>query len=128
MARDVAEQYLTRGPTLPIRARSRFGPFGVFARRLLYRVLRPYMTRQREFELAIVNGLRELEELVGGVSKLAHSETASAQRTAEEATNTAREALRTAGEPQREILPHLEAVQARAKELGSALERNQARL
>jgi len=30
-AREAAEQYLTQGPTLPIRARSRFGPFGVFA-------------------------------------------------------------------------------------------------
>src|SRR5207247_7404481 len=74
-----------------------------------------------EFELAVVNGLRELEELVAGVSELAHRETASARRAAEEATNTVREALGTAGGARLEILRHLEGNQARLEENEAAL-------
>jgi SAM-dependent methyltransferase len=58
---DAAERYLVEGPSVPIRAPSRLGPVGVFARRVVYRLLRPYMVRQREWELAVVGSLRELE-------------------------------------------------------------------
>jgi glycosyltransferase involved in cell wall biosynthesis/SAM-dependent methyltransferase len=59
-----ATEWLSRGPSNPIRARSRFGHLGLFARRLLYRILRPYAIRQREFELAVVDAVRELDGAV----------------------------------------------------------------
>jgi glycosyltransferase involved in cell wall biosynthesis len=56
-----AGRYLSEGPENPIRGPSRLGPFGRFARRALYRVLRPYTARHAEFESAVVDGLEELE-------------------------------------------------------------------
>ena len=45
-----AWRFLAQGPSVSIRAPSRFRAFGVFARRLLFRILRPYIARQREWE------------------------------------------------------------------------------
>jgi glycosyltransferase involved in cell wall biosynthesis/2-polyprenyl-3-methyl-5-hydroxy-6-metoxy-1,4-benzoquinol methylase len=56
-----AARFLREGPSVPIRAPSRFGRPGVFARRLIFRLLRPYMARQREFELAVVDALVQIE-------------------------------------------------------------------
>jgi glycosyltransferase involved in cell wall biosynthesis len=58
-----AARYLVEGPSLPIDAPSRFGPLGVLWRRLVYRLLRPYISRQREFESAVVRALSEVEEI-----------------------------------------------------------------
>ena len=59
--RERAARYLSEGPENPIRGPSRLGPLGRFARRALYRVLRPYTIRHAEFEAAVVEGLQELE-------------------------------------------------------------------
>jgi glycosyltransferase involved in cell wall biosynthesis len=57
-----AARFLAIGPSLSWTAPSgRFGGFGVFARRLLLRILRPYLVRQREWESLIVESLRESE-------------------------------------------------------------------
>ena len=45
-------------------APSRFGFLGRYARRGLYRVLRPYTSRRAEFDAAVVDGLVELRELL----------------------------------------------------------------
>jgi len=59
---DHAWTFLTEGPSLPLRSPSRFGRLGVFARRVLFRALRPYMIRQREWEVAVINALRQVDE------------------------------------------------------------------
>jgi glycosyltransferase involved in cell wall biosynthesis/2-polyprenyl-3-methyl-5-hydroxy-6-metoxy-1,4-benzoquinol methylase len=58
----LAEQFLVRGPSVPWDVPSaRLGPLGVYARKLLHRVLRPYLLRQREWESAVVDALRQSE-------------------------------------------------------------------
>jgi glycosyltransferase involved in cell wall biosynthesis len=57
----LAADYLVRGPQLSWDAPSRLGRPGVWARKAVRRLLRPYLTRQREFEHAVVDSLRELE-------------------------------------------------------------------
>lgn len=60
-----ASRYLSEGPSNSIRGPSRLGAVGVFLRRLVYRVLRPYTMRHAEFEGAVIDGLQELgDELV----------------------------------------------------------------
>jgi glycosyltransferase involved in cell wall biosynthesis len=56
-----AAEYLARGPQLSWSAPTRLGPIGVALRRLLLRVLRPYLVRHAEYEHAVVDALRELE-------------------------------------------------------------------
>jgi glycosyltransferase involved in cell wall biosynthesis/SAM-dependent methyltransferase len=56
-----AWRFLSDGPEVPLRAESRFGFAGVLGRRILYRLLRPYMFRQREWEVAVVKALRQVE-------------------------------------------------------------------
>jgi hypothetical protein len=59
---DRAARFLAVGPSLSWGARSsRFGGLGVFARRLLLRILRPYLVRQREWESLVVESLRQSE-------------------------------------------------------------------
>jgi glycosyltransferase involved in cell wall biosynthesis len=57
-----ARSFLVSGPSLsweqPTR---RFGRLGVAWRRLLLRLLRPYLVRQREWETHVTGGLQELE-------------------------------------------------------------------
>jgi hypothetical protein len=57
-----ARAFLVGGPSLgweqPTR---RFGRLGVFWRRLLLRLLRPYLVRQREWETHVTGGLQDLE-------------------------------------------------------------------
>jgi glycosyltransferase involved in cell wall biosynthesis/SAM-dependent methyltransferase len=65
---DHAWTFLAEGPSLPLRSPSRFGRFGIFARRILFRVLRPYMIRQREWEVAVVNALRQVDERAEALS------------------------------------------------------------
>ena len=57
-----AADYLARGPQLSwTKPTSRFGKPGVWMRKLLLRVLRPYLVRHSEFEHSVVDALRELE-------------------------------------------------------------------
>ena len=57
-----AAEYLARGPQLSWdRPTNRLGRVGVLMRRLLLRVLRPYLVRHSEFEHSVVDALRELE-------------------------------------------------------------------
>jgi glycosyltransferase involved in cell wall biosynthesis/2-polyprenyl-3-methyl-5-hydroxy-6-metoxy-1,4-benzoquinol methylase len=59
---QLAEQFLIRGPSVPWDVPSaRLGPFGVYARAFLRRFLRPYLLRQREWESAVVDALRQSE-------------------------------------------------------------------
>lgn len=90
-----AERFLLDGPSLPIRSASRFGAIGVFARRLLYRALRPYMWRQREFEVSLVRALAEVEAL-------AHRDAETALAMARLSTSQAQEALERGQRAQRE--------------------------
>jgi SAM-dependent methyltransferase len=53
--------YLAEGPSLSWDAPSRSGRFGRIYRRLLLRLLRPYLVRQRELETLLSVGLEELE-------------------------------------------------------------------
>jgi glycosyltransferase involved in cell wall biosynthesis len=62
---DRAARFLAAGPSLSWNAPSgRFGGLGVFARRFLLRLLRPYLVRQREWESLVVEQLRENERLL----------------------------------------------------------------
>jgi glycosyltransferase involved in cell wall biosynthesis/2-polyprenyl-3-methyl-5-hydroxy-6-metoxy-1,4-benzoquinol methylase len=63
-----AARYLAEGPENPIRAPSRFGPVGVFLRRVVFRLLRPYIARHNEFDSAVVAALGEIQERLGGVA------------------------------------------------------------
>ena len=59
-----AARFLAFGPTLSWNVPGRrFGPLGLFARRALLRVLRPYLVRQREWEALVVDALRQHQEL-----------------------------------------------------------------
>jgi hypothetical protein len=89
-ATQKAAQYLVEGPSVPIDAPSRFGLLGVFARRLVYRLLRPYIVRQREFEIAVVRALAEVEEI-------AHREARAAEYSARVIENNGEEASRAEG-------------------------------
>jgi glycosyltransferase involved in cell wall biosynthesis/SAM-dependent methyltransferase len=53
--------FLRDGPTVRWDAPSRTGRVGLVWRRLLLRLLRPYLIRQRELETLLVSGLDELE-------------------------------------------------------------------
>ncbi len=55
-----ADEYLASGPRNPLSAPSRI-PVGRFARRLLFRVLRPYIVRHRELDEAVVGALHEMD-------------------------------------------------------------------
>jgi glycosyltransferase involved in cell wall biosynthesis len=56
-----ASDYLVRGPQLSWSQPTRLGRPGLWIRKLLLRVLRPYLARHSEFEHAVVDALRELE-------------------------------------------------------------------
>jgi glycosyltransferase involved in cell wall biosynthesis len=57
-----AARFLALGPSLSWTAPSgRFGKVGLFARRALMRVLRPYLVRHREWESLVVEALRRLD-------------------------------------------------------------------
>ena len=56
-----AAQFLAGGPSLSWDAPSRSGAVGRLWRRVLLRLLRPYLVRQRELETLVVMGLDELE-------------------------------------------------------------------
>jgi glycosyltransferase involved in cell wall biosynthesis len=59
-----AARFLAIGPSLSWTAPSgRFGRFGVLARRVLLRVLRPFLVRQREWESLVVDALRQGQHL-----------------------------------------------------------------
>jgi glycosyltransferase involved in cell wall biosynthesis/SAM-dependent methyltransferase len=60
-ALDRAAEYLATEPRRTLTAPSRFGAFGRFARRVLYRVLRPHTVPQRIFETEVVHALRDTE-------------------------------------------------------------------
>jgi glycosyltransferase involved in cell wall biosynthesis len=83
-----AARYLSHGPENPIRGPSRLGPFGRFARRALYRVLRPYTVRHAEFESATIDGLAELDARLEDLGALLET------RLAEAATFERRERIR----------------------------------
>jgi SAM-dependent methyltransferase len=121
-------RFLLEGPSLGLRAPSRFGKAGVFVRRLVYRLLRPYMVRQREFELALVRALAEVEEI-------ARDEARRAVDTGQAATRKAHEALGRATRLDRELQAKssdqraaLSALSPRIDEAESHLQRVEARL
>jgi len=58
---DRAAAFLEQGSS-PRLEPSKFGAPGLLARRLLFRILRPYTVRQREFEVAVVEALGRLRE------------------------------------------------------------------
>jgi 2-polyprenyl-3-methyl-5-hydroxy-6-metoxy-1,4-benzoquinol methylase len=61
---QLAERFLVRGPSVPWDVPSaRLGPVGIQARRALRRLLRPYLLRQREWESAVVDALRQAERI-----------------------------------------------------------------
>src|SRR5207248_350746 len=53
--------FLRDGPTVRWDAPSRAGGIGRLWRRIMLRLLRPYLIRQRELETLLVSGLDELE-------------------------------------------------------------------
>jgi SAM-dependent methyltransferase len=55
-----AAEYLASGPRNPLSAPSRI-PVGGLARRLLFRILRPYIVRHRELDEAVVGALHEID-------------------------------------------------------------------
>jgi SAM-dependent methyltransferase len=57
-----AARYLAEGPSVAWDAPSRAGRIGILWRRILLRLLRPYLVRQRELENILVDGLREVEQ------------------------------------------------------------------
>jgi glycosyltransferase involved in cell wall biosynthesis/SAM-dependent methyltransferase len=57
----LASRFLADGPTVRWDAPSRAGRVGLLWRRVLLRLLRPYLVRQRELENLLVNGLEEVE-------------------------------------------------------------------
>jgi glycosyltransferase involved in cell wall biosynthesis/SAM-dependent methyltransferase len=57
----LAADFLTQGPTLSWEAPSRSGAIGRIWRKVMLRLLRPYLVRQRELETLLVSGLDELE-------------------------------------------------------------------
>jgi glycosyltransferase involved in cell wall biosynthesis/SAM-dependent methyltransferase len=69
---QIAERFLVRGPSIRWDVRSaRLGPLGFHARALLRRVLRPYLLRQREWESAVVDALRQSEAIAEEQSRRA---------------------------------------------------------
>ena len=56
-----AADFLIHGPQASWSQPSRLGGLGLLYRKLLMRLIRPYTARQKEFEHAVVDGLRELE-------------------------------------------------------------------
>ena len=56
-----ATRFLVEGPSIPWDAPSQAGWPGRLWRRVLLRLLRPYLIRQREFETLVTSGLDELE-------------------------------------------------------------------
>jgi hypothetical protein len=65
-----AARFLAVGPSLSWTAPSgRFGRLGVLARRALFRVLRPYLVRQREWESLVVEQLRENAKTISELSQ-----------------------------------------------------------
>jgi glycosyltransferase involved in cell wall biosynthesis/SAM-dependent methyltransferase len=57
----LAARFLAEGPSVSWDAPSRLGRPGVLWRRILLRLLRPYLVRQRELENILVDGLNEVE-------------------------------------------------------------------
>ena len=65
-----AARYLAVGPSLGWDLPSgHFGGLGVFARKLLLRVLRPYLVRHREWESLVVEQLRANERMISNLTK-----------------------------------------------------------
>jgi glycosyltransferase involved in cell wall biosynthesis/2-polyprenyl-3-methyl-5-hydroxy-6-metoxy-1,4-benzoquinol methylase len=61
---ELAERFLIHGPSVPWDVPSaRLGRAGIWARAALRRVLRPYLLRQREWESAVVDALRQGERI-----------------------------------------------------------------
>jgi SAM-dependent methyltransferase len=58
----LASRFLVDGPSIPWDAPSRVGWLGVLWRRILLRMLRPYLVRQRELENILVSGLSDVEQ------------------------------------------------------------------
>lgn len=63
-ALDRIEELLAQGPRAG--GSTRFGPLGRFARRILFRTLRPYAAHQRAVARELVTGLRELQSVQRG--------------------------------------------------------------
>jgi 2-polyprenyl-3-methyl-5-hydroxy-6-metoxy-1,4-benzoquinol methylase len=64
-----ANAWLEKGPENPWNAPSRLRGAGIFYRRGLRRLLRPYEIRQREFERAVVQALSEQAAMLGELAR-----------------------------------------------------------
>jgi glycosyltransferase involved in cell wall biosynthesis/2-polyprenyl-3-methyl-5-hydroxy-6-metoxy-1,4-benzoquinol methylase len=110
-----AHAFLSEGPSVPLRSPSRFGAFGVLARRLLFRVLRPYMIRQREWEVAVVEALRQVEEEARAHARArAHEAEQHSTDLVTKATGSLERTLRTHERVHTEALDALREVEERA--------------
>lgn len=130
-----ASRYLVEGPAIPLRAPSRYGALGVFARRLVFRLLRPYMARQREFEVAVVNALGELEAVAREGSRLASEAAMQAAASTAAALDDQRRLRRRSTDLQArlgatiaQLTPRVERAEAAAKAHGAELQANLAEL
>jgi hypothetical protein len=63
-AMERAERYITDGPENRLNSPSKLRAVGRLYRRLLFRLLRPYAVRQREFELAVVEAIGDVQREV----------------------------------------------------------------
>lgn len=78
---DRAADYVAHEPMRTLSAPSRFGPLGRFARRVLYRLLRPHTVPQRLFEVAVVDALSSLQRQIERLNEVTESlEQAQAER------------------------------------------------
>src|SRR4051812_42552573 len=84
-----ARRFLAVGPSLSWTAPSgRFGGLGVWARRALQRLLRPYTVRQREWESLVVDALRGQAERIEALERTIDTELAASRGREPEETNT----------------------------------------
>jgi 2-polyprenyl-3-methyl-5-hydroxy-6-metoxy-1,4-benzoquinol methylase len=95
---DHAQRFLSNGPSVPIRAPSRFGRLGIFTRRAVYRLLRPYLVRQRELEDALVASLRGLDKRIAEVETRSYEREMTSTHLLASASEQLDRASRTAAE------------------------------
>jgi 2-polyprenyl-3-methyl-5-hydroxy-6-metoxy-1,4-benzoquinol methylase/glycosyltransferase involved in cell wall biosynthesis len=81
---QLADRFLIQGPSVPWDVPSaRLGPAGVWARTFLRRFLRPYLLRQREWESAVVDALRQSETIADQQARHLAAVTAELEETKE---------------------------------------------
>jgi glycosyltransferase involved in cell wall biosynthesis/SAM-dependent methyltransferase len=119
-----AAEYHASGPRNPISAPSRLRG-GRFLRRLLFRVLRPYIVRRQELDEALVDALRELDRELRATRAELDEQLRAARAELAERLDTLAAADRAGDEAARKHLDaaseHLNAIDARLSRLGHEL-------